>query len=315
MVTFRAWEYDATMASVPTRPISTIALTTGAGPSPGIVTLDPSIARALAGQDAFEALMSADGDVFRHHKNRRTVRIECGARRYFIKTHHWAGWPEIVRNLFRLRLPVLTARPEYLAIRRLHELGVPTMTCAGFGARGRHPARRRSFIVTEALEGHRDLASLSVLWSALPARQRRRLQRRAIREVALIARTLHAHGLNHRDFYLCHFLTPDRHWSSWTGADGMPLHLIDLHRMQMRSRTPLRWLVKDLSGLLFSVLDLDLAARDYLRFLRVYWGPDWKRRFRRTGLLRRFIVARAITLYRRKQGRLPRTNPGLASSS
>ena len=95
----------------------------------------------------------------------------------------------------------------------------------------------------------------------------------------------------------------------------MVLHLIDLHRMQMRARTPLRWLIKDLSGLLFSVLDLDLTLRDYLRFLKGYWGENWKHTFRRTKWLRRFIVHRAVNLYRRKQGKPPPVPADLASFS
>lgn len=303
------------MASVPASPTSTSELTRLGRMHPDIVELDPAIADAFAGRDVFDALLSIDGDVYRLHKNRRTVRAEINGRRYFVKAHGHAGWKEIVKNLFRLRLPVLTGKPEFDAIRRLHELGVPTMTCAGFGARGRNPARRESFIITDALEGYRDLEDLRPVWRGLPARIRHNLQRRAIREIASIARTLHTNGLNHRDFYLCHFMTRDRDWAAWEKDDDLTLHLIDLHRMQMRGHTPWRWLIKDLSGLLFSVLDLDLSARDYLRFLRAYWGDHWKRRFRRTRLLRQIIVARAVTLYRRKQGRLPRIPRGLASFS
>ena len=48
-----------------------------------------------------------------------------------------------------------------------------------------------------------------------------------------IARKLHVNGINHRDFYLCHFLYE---------VDSLDpsLYLIDLHRAQLRNRTPLR---------------------------------------------------------------------------
>lgn len=303
------------MGTLPARPTTAAELAEAIQSDPDIVELAPSIARHLAGSHAFDRLMHIDGDVFRLHKNRRTVRAEIGGRRYFVKAHGPSGWGEILKNLYRLRLPVLTGRPEFDAIRRLHELEIPTMTCAGFGVRGRNPARLESFIITEALEGYRDLKELTPIWTSLPTAQRIALCRAAISEIAATARKLHSHGLNHRDFYICHFMTRDRDWSTWHPGDGLDLHLIDLHRMQMRSRTPLRWLVKDLSGLLFSVLDLDLSSRDYLRFLRVYWGDNWKQQYRRTRLLRQFIVARAVTLYRRKQGKLPRIPRGLASFS
>ncbi|MCZ6837082.1 MAG: lipopolysaccharide core heptose(I) kinase RfaP, partial [Planctomycetota bacterium] len=283
--------------------------------APGIVELAPPITQALEGQDAFKAIMNIEGDVYRHHKNRRTVRAKFGNKRFFIKAHGPSGWKEIIKNLFRMRLPVLTGQPEYEAIRRLNELGVRTMTCAGFGLRGRNPAQLNSFVITEALEDFSDLEQLAPSWKALPDPQRLQLKRAVIREIASMARTLHTEGLNHRDFYICHFMTRDRDWNEWTASDGLDLHLIDLHRMQIRGRTPLRWLIKDLSGLLFSVLDLDLSSRDYMRFLRVYWGKDWKRSYRRTRLLRQIIVARAVTLYRRKQGKRPHMPRGLASFS
>ena len=36
------------------------------------------------------------------------------------------------------------------------------------------------------------------------------LKRVLVQRIATIARTLHGAGMNHRDFYLCHFLTRDR---------------------------------------------------------------------------------------------------------
>ncbi len=303
--------------------MGTFSATTTASPemaapaslAPGIVELDSALIEAFAGPDLFTAILNAPGEVFRLHKHRRTFRVDVAGQRYFIKAHGASGWGEIVRNLFRLRLPVLTARPERLAIARLEALEIPTMRVAGYGCRGRNPARRESFLITEALENHLSLEDLAPVWNDCEPHQRDRLIRRAVDEVGRIARTLHTNGLNHRDFYLCHFLTRVRNWHEWSPADGMVFHVIDLHRMQIRGHTPLRWLIKDLSGLLFSVLDLELTTRDYLRFLRVYWGPDWKRRFRRSGLLRRIIVSRAVRLYRRKRGTPPRIGADLASSS
>jgi heptose I phosphotransferase len=49
-----------------------------------------------------------------------------------------------------------------------------------------------------------------------------------------------------------------------------PLHVMDLHRAQIRARVPQRWLIKDLGGLYFSALEIGLTARDVLRFMREY---------------------------------------------
>ena len=44
--------------------------------------------------------------------------------------------------------------------------------------------------------------------------------------------------------------------------------------MQIRRRTPLRWLVKDVGSLYFSAMEIGLTRRDLLRFVREYAGPS-----------------------------------------
>jgi heptose I phosphotransferase len=46
--------------------------------------------------------------------------------------------------------------------------------------------------------------------------------------------------------------------------------VIDLHRAQIRRRTPRRWLIKDLAGLYFSALDIGLTRTDRWRFITAY---------------------------------------------
>jgi len=43
-----------------------------------------------------------------------------------------------------------------------------------------------------------------------------------------------------------------------------------LHRVQLRRRTPLRWIVKDIGGLYFSSMRIGLTRRDVYRFMKVY---------------------------------------------
>jgi heptose I phosphotransferase len=86
-----------------------------------------------------------------------------------------------------------------------------------------------------------------------------------IKEVARITRLLHQHGVNHRDCYICHFL-----WDKKSTSKVPVLYLIDLHRAQIRTITPTRWIIKDLSGLYFSSKNIGLTSRDLLRFIREY---------------------------------------------
>ena len=164
-----------------------------------------------------------------------------------------------------------SARLEWVGIGRLRALGVPTLNVVGRGIRGNAPAHEESFVVTEALEGMISLEQLTQNWGELPARQRLALKRELIRQVATIARTIHCNGLNHRDFYLCHFLVKDRDWNTWQTDESLVLHVIDLHRMQHRPSVPNRWWVKDVVGVLFSALDCDLTSNDLLLFSKIYW--------------------------------------------
>jgi heptose I phosphotransferase len=240
-----------------------------------VIELREDLLQALP-DGAFDRLLKVPGKVHREIANRRTVEFELAGRTYFIKAQFGCGWGEILKNLLYGRLPVVSARTEWQAIEALHEAGVPTLSIAGRGLRGVNPARLESFVVTDGLQGTISLEDLAKELPSLPARTRVLLKRALIGQVALIARRLHEAGLNHRDFYLCHFLVRDRSWADWTPTDSLDLVLIDLHRVQQRDRVPRRWLVKDLGGLLFSSLDAGLTSRDLLRFMEVYRDKPWR---------------------------------------
>jgi len=209
------------------------------------------------------------GEVFREPPGagRRTLRFELGGVGYFLKLHWGVGWREIFKNLFSLRLPVLGARNEWLAIQRLEQLAVETMQLAGYGEEGLNPARRRSFVITRELADTVSLEDYCVDWVTRPPDPA--LKRSLIRRVAEMTARLHAHGMNHRDLYICHFLLQ----MPWSGPQ-QPLHLylIDLHRVQIRAAIPRRWRVKDLAALYFSALHIGLSRRDLYRFIRCYTG-------------------------------------------
>ncbi len=225
--------------------------------------LHDDLRRALHGHDGLEQLMAIAGDVFRETPARRTLRFERGGRAYFLKAHTGVGWAEIFKNLIYLRLPVVGAANEWHGIHRLQQLGIDTPSIAAYGSSGANPARRRSFIVTEELAASVSLEKFCGRWITEPPHgpQEVRLKRWLIARVADISRIMHANGANHRDYYLCHFLLE---------PSACRLFLMDLHRMQLRRRTPSRWIVKDLAGLYFSAMDIGLTRRDLLRFVCRY---------------------------------------------
>ncbi|MGH1426578.1 MAG: lipopolysaccharide core heptose(I) kinase RfaP [Arenicella sp.] len=222
----------------------------------------------------FSDLMAMDGEVYREAPGRRTVKFERGGKSYFIKTHTGVGWQEILKNLLYLRAPVVGALNEWHGVHRLTDLEIDTMTVAGYGIRGKNPAKRRSFIVTEALPTSVSLEDYTQSWKTHPPKSMEQIifKRRVIKKIAEITRTMHENGANHRDYYLCHFLLdlPEGNY------DKMRLFLIDLHRMQLRRKTPVRWKVKDVAGLYFSSLDIGLTKRDMYRFMVAYRGKPLK---------------------------------------
>lgn len=263
------------------------------------VHLRDDLAALWAGRDPFEAAEQLQGEIFRAVKTRRTLRFEAGGRHYFIKIHHGVGWAEIIKNLISGRLPIISARQEWLAIRRLTELGVPTMRVAGFGERGWNPARRESFLVTDELA---DTVSLETLCAQWPQhRPAFAFKRRLLERVARISRRLHDNGVCHRDFYLCHFLL---HCPPGTRPDAQTdpqLSVIDLHRAMIRDRLGRRWIEKDIAGLYFSSLQIGLTQTDLLRFLKLYTGqPLREALISQAGFLRR-IQAKADRIWQRDQ--------------
>ncbi|MDR0577701.1 MAG: lipopolysaccharide core heptose(I) kinase RfaP [Candidatus Accumulibacter sp.] len=231
-----------------------------------VVILEEPFRSLWAGRDPFAAVEALEGEVFRELEARRTLRAEVAGRSYFVKIHRGVGWGEIVKNLPCLRLPVLGADNEWRAIGRLGQLGVDTMRGVAFGQRGRNPAARHSFIVTEDLAPTVSLEDFCRDWPARPPPPA--LKRALIRRVAGMARRMHEGGVNHRDFYLCHFLL---HLDPAPAPERLKLSLIDLHRAQIRRATPRRWRDKDLAALYFSALDIGLTRRDVFRFLECYF--------------------------------------------
>ena len=238
-----------------------------------MIEIDPGLAVLLpADLDAFDYIMQLDGEVYRDVGNRRTLRFELGGKRYFLKAHYGVGWREIFKNLTQLKLPVTGARNEWLAIRRLQQLDVATMKLVACGERGRNPATRQSFVITEALEETQSLEDFCGPWEQQPpvSKAAIRLKRELIRRIATVSRIMHSNGINHRDYYICHFLLDVSTDVLTVPSESLRLSLIDLHRVQLRSHTPQRWMVKDIGGLYFSSMRIGLTRRDVYRFMQVY---------------------------------------------
>lgn len=253
--------------------------------------LREDFAELWRGQDPFAAAFAIEGEVFRVLEQRQTLAFTVGGKRYFIKRHRGITWGEILKNLLSLRLPVVSARNEYRAIRKLQELGVRAPVIAAYGRRGLLPGQLESFLVTEDVGPHTTLEDYCLPWKAkAPAFAEKRA---LIEELADISHTLHGNGVCHRDYYLCHFLR--------TNADA-PLTVIDLHRALVKAELGERWAIKDIAGLYFSAMDAGLTRHDLFRFMRSYRRCSLRDTLVRDRTFWEAVRARAQRLYRRQHG-------------
>lgn len=228
----------------------------------------------LSKEDVFADIMALEGEVFRKVKERETLRFTKNNKAYFIKKHFGIRVGEIFKNLLKLRMPIWGAKSEYLAIKKFEELQVATMEIVGYGAKGFNPLTRESFLITKELTNTIGMRDICEAWSQNPLGFF--VKQKLIAEIAKIARTLHTNGVNHRDFYLAHFLLDQDSLQKLQKRQGKPkLFVIDLHRVQIRKEVPERWLIKDLSALYFSAKAANLTTRDIFRFLQIYFNKPW----------------------------------------
>ena len=228
------------------------------------VVLHSPFRELWADADPFEEAFRLDGESFRKVKSRHTYRFEIGGKVYYAKLHHGCGWGEIWKNLLQFKRPVLGADNEYRALLHLKNLGIDTMTPCAYGLRGRNPAHLQSFLITGELTDVVSLEDFCRDWKQNPPDFS--CKTALIRKLGAMAGKMHRSGLNHRDCYICHFLLKKE-----TAASPDPtLHVIDLHRAQIRARVPYRYLVKDVAGLFFSSMDAGITLHDILRFIRAY---------------------------------------------
>lgn len=254
--------------------------------------LRDDLANAWAGADAFDQAKAQEGTIYRAREGRRTLSFAVNGKRYFLKYHSGIGWKEIIKNLLQMRQPITSAMNEVVAIRKLTQAGIDTMTLAGFGKRGQNPAHIESFVITDALDNTLSLEDVTANWAFQPPLLA--FKQGLLKQVVLMARQMHNAGINHRDFYLCHFLMDERAVNAQQLA---PLHLIDLHRAQSRTQVPRRWQIKDIAGLFFSAMDAGLTRRDLLRAMAIYTNKAWRTTLEEDRRFWLAVLRRANKLY------------------
>jgi heptose I phosphotransferase len=228
--------------------------------------LREDIAGLIGDKNPFDFFSKLEGEVFRALEFRRTFAVELGDKRYFVKHHSGSSVGEILKNLLQLRLPIISAENEILAIKKLAAQGITVPTIAAYGRRGLLPNAIESFIVTEDVGTQENLEDVTRNWPNKEPAFAEKVS--LIRKVSEISARMHNSGICHRDFYLCHFMAP----FVTEGQEENHLILIDLHRALVKKHLGQRWVIKDIAGLYFSAMDIGLSRRDLFRFIRMYSG-------------------------------------------
>jgi heptose I phosphotransferase len=255
-----------------------------------------------------DALMAVDGgETYREAAGRSTVRLVLddpatgGTRAVYLKRYTGVPWRVGLRRTLSLNPAETFARREVGGLVRLADAGIASMRPVAFGGEMRRGGREeRSVLVTEEIAGATQADDFcEARYGGDPPPDRTAEKRRLIRQMADLARRMHAANLSHRDFYLCHILVRPVEGGEFV------LHLIDLQRLTHHRRgIGRRWIVKDLAALLFSswpgpatgIRSPVFTQTDRLRFARAYFGAD-----RLTAAHKRLL--RAVV---RKAGRIRR---------
>jgi heptose I phosphotransferase len=218
------------------------------------------------GLATFDAIMNFTGGQAAKNllRERTTTRLDLvdasgTMRTFFLKRHERPPLAEFVKPLLRFQRPIIGARNEWEAILRFHQAGIATMIPVALGE-----SSGRSFLLTAGIEGCCKLTEWMAARSSTLHNGELRTLRQIIAEVADVARTMHAAGFHHQDFYLTHLMLPQG------GSSPRPIHVLDLGRVRWQRRLSRRWIVKDLAQLHYSASRV--TASDGLRFLTRYLG-------------------------------------------
>lgn len=187
----------------------------------------------------------------REVSGRLTVSVKYEKELIYLKRH----WKKA--SMSRKSGPHYEAITEWVNTKALHQdkISVPTPMAYGIGSIGGEAV---SFYLSEAVEGIQ--SDYFLRDNKLDLDQSRKFWR----QLGEFARDFHSKGYNHRDFYLCHIFV-------YVSGDDYKFSLIDLQRVQKRSKFRRRWIVKDL-GQLFYSFPTEMSQVEKMRYFKAYQG-------------------------------------------
>ncbi|MBZ0135953.1 MAG: hypothetical protein K8I27_06230 [Planctomycetes bacterium] len=214
----------------------------------GLLDLD-----ALASRDDLQVVKA-------RLESRQTYRLETTrGRTLFLKLYRTVQPESRFFRLFARSFDSPASR-EWHVLKRLHELGIPTMHAAACLEEVEGGNVTKAALLTVGLNAPASLQELLLKeFNEYPQPMRRR---DITLELARILKIMHEGGVNHRDFYMVHIRV----------GSGDRLYVTDLNRADIRKRVTRRWRIKDLAALLHSAPHSIVTATDKARFAKAYFG-------------------------------------------
>jgi len=149
-------------------------------------------------------------------------------RTFYLKRFYRAQIKDTIGAVWRFRRPMSQGAIEWTNARHLQSHGIQTGHPVCCGEQMVAGFERRSFLVTEKVEGVCMVDFLDRQWGDLNRTEKERV----VVELARLVRRLHDVNVSLPDLYIWHvFIQPD------PGGGGYALSVIDLHRMIPNART------------------------------------------------------------------------------
>jgi len=149
-------------------------------------------AEAAARFADLDAVFALEGEIVAKDSTTRTVRVELGDRRYYVKRYHGLG-----KKPFKRWLATPRVQMEWENLQRFAEWGIPTARLVACGLERRGGLFVRGALITEEIHGTADLARLARAGDPLLKSQSR--WHGVSVQVADIARRMHERRFVHGD--------------------------------------------------------------------------------------------------------------------
>lgn len=224
------------------------------------------------GLDSFEAAWDhRSGQVVKEVKQRSVIRLEAAnnhvRKSFYLKLHK----PEFIglRGLLCRALGKKTISQGLLELNNIcefREKGLSTIIPVAAGEKFEGFFRIKSFLITQDCSPYVSLETLmdnqTDFFRGLHGEKRKKTLLRAI---ASLAERMHKKGFNHRDFNATHILL---HYAGQ--SDAPDIALFDLQRIEKNKLFRLRWKIKSLARLNYTLPEDLFSKQDRINLLLFY---------------------------------------------